>query len=166
MTKEEIITLMKEYKMNKAKLQLCNKEKSKLIKKLDNNIENEISLGSSGDINSFIQSKNSYSDKVGNTVVKAEKRHDDIEKKIKDLDKEIGELQNKLDEVDIRLNALYYKEREIVKDFYIENRSAVDIGTNVYPELFRNKPFISEQSLYNIRDKAVDLMARLDIHID
>ena len=140
MTKEELITLLTEYKENNAKLKLRKKEKSyyERMLKIKPNIETKIT-GTLG-INADIQSKNNISDKVGNAVVNTiendRKRKEEAEEKIKELESEIEQLQSKVEEAEIRLNSLHYKEREILTAYYIEKRTADDISQNLYFELF------------------------------
>lgn len=141
MSKEELIILLKEHKENAAKLKLRKKEKSNYERELKiKPPEIEISMSSATGINSDIKSKNKVSDKVGDTVINAiakyEEKQEELKEKIVKLDKIITELENKVEEAEIRLNSLYYKEREILTAYYVENRTAEDISEKLYLELF------------------------------
>ncbi len=145
MTKEELIQLLKNYRENVAKLKLREKEKNYYRRKLKSlgkksNIENEISISSNMGINSGIRSKNNVSDKVGNFVAtnldKIEEDKKEYKEKITEINKEIEDLNEKIEEAEIRLNSLYYKEREILSAYYVENRTAEDISQNLYFRLF------------------------------
>lgn len=67
MTKETLILLLKQYKENKAKLKLKLREKEKLLRKIEQLKDITISAVST-EINNDIHSKNSISDKVGNSA--------------------------------------------------------------------------------------------------
>ena len=140
MTKEELINLLKEYKENVAKLKLRRKERNKYEKQLSKKFIIETKITSNLGINSEIHSKNHISDKVGdevvNSIAKYEKNRKEAEIKIKELDKEILDLEEKIEEAEIRLNSLYYKEREILTAYYVENRTSEDISQNLYFKLF------------------------------
>lgn len=140
MTKEELIQLLKEYKENVAKLKLRRKEKKTYEYKLNAKTKIETSLSSAAGINSDIRSKNKVSDKVGNAVInavtRAEEEREEAKKRIPELEEEIKELEEKIEEAEIRLNSLYYKEREILTAYYVENRTAEDISQNLYFRLF------------------------------
>ena len=140
MTKEELIQLLKEYKENVAKLKLRKKEKKHYENKLNSKPKIETSLSSATGINSDIRSKNKIGDKVGeavvNSITRNEEEKEEAKVKIAELEKEIQELEEKVEEVEIRLNSLYYKEKEILTAYYVENRTAEDISQNLYFRLF------------------------------
>lgn len=140
MTKEELIQLLKEHKENVAKLKLRKKEKRMYERILNSKNRIETSISASIGVNSDIQSKNKISDKVGNAVANSIVRNEEIKEdariKIKELDPIIQELEDKVEEAEIRLNSLYYKELEILKAYYVENRTADDISQNLYFKLF------------------------------
>lgn len=140
MTKEELIQLLKDHKENVAKLKLRKKEKKMYEKILNTEPKIETSISASVGLNSSIQSKNQISDKVGNAVANAIVRNEEMKKeaktKIAELEPIIQELEDKVEEAEIRLNSLYYKELEILKAYYVENRTAEDISQNLYFKLF------------------------------
>lgn len=140
MTKEELIQLLKKYKENVAKLKLRKKEKRMYENILNSKPKIETSISASLQINSFIQSKNRMSDKVGNAVtdaiVKNEENKEEAKTKLAELEPIIKELENEIEEAEIRLNSLYYKEQEILTAYYVENRTAEDISQNLYFKLF------------------------------
>lgn len=140
MTKEELIQLLKEHRETVAKLKLRRKEKSYYEKMLRRKVKIETTISASNNINSDIQSKNKISDKVGNTVSESLDKEvtnkQKAKEEIKKLEIIINELENKVKEVDIRLNSLYYKEREILTAYYVDHRTAEDICQNLYFKLF------------------------------
>lgn len=140
MTKEDLIILLKEHKENVAKLRLRKKEKRYYESKLNAKPRIETSISSTPGINADIRSKNSISDKVGDAVVKEltriEEEKEEAKIKIAELDPIIKELEDKVEEAEIRLDCLYYKEREVLTAYYVENRTAEDISQNLYFKLF------------------------------
>lgn len=140
MTKEKLITLLKEHKENVAKLRLRKKEKREYERILNAKPHIETSISSSPGINADIRSKNKISDKVGNAVIteldRLEERKEEAKKKIVELDPIIQELEDIVEEAEIRLDCLYYKEREVLYAYYVENRTAEDISQNLYFKLF------------------------------
>ena len=136
MTKEELIQLLKDYNENNSKLKLRRKEKRVLENSLKEKVITETNIAAILGINMDIQSKNKISDKIGNAVIRAEVQREDIRKKIKEIEKEIEILEERIEEADIRLNSLYYKEREIMNAYYCENRTAEEISQNLYFKLF------------------------------
>lgn len=140
MTKEELVTLLKNYKENVSKLQLRKKEKRMYERILKDEPEIETSISSHNEINADIRSKNKISDKVGNAVVNAlvkiEENKNEAKEKLVELNKEIDYLENQTEEAEIRLNSLYYKERKILTAYYVENRTAEDISQNLYFSMF------------------------------
>lgn len=135
MTREQLITLLKRYKENKSKLRLKLREKEKLLRQLESIKEAEIKSGDN-DVNSSIRSKNSVSDKVGNFASNTIDKENDLRLELKALEKEISELSATVEEIDIRLDALKYKEREILIAYYIDGCTYEDIGNRVYFKLF------------------------------
>ena len=136
MQKEELILLLKEYRENNAKLKLRKKDKKKIEKELSE-LAAEVSFSNGYGINSDIRSQNKISDKVSNIVIKNDSKRLELEQKLKDIDAEIERLQDKVDEAEIRLKSLYYKEREILTAYYVDNRTAEEIGRNLYFELYQ-----------------------------
>ena len=132
-------------------------------KRLQGCIEIETSISNPMGINSDIRSINKISDKVGNAVVRAiednKKIKEEAEQKIKELEPIIEELQSKVDEVDIRLGALYYKEKEILTAYYIDNRDAEEIGKHLYWKLYERT--CTAENIYRIIKKGTDILLRL-----
>ena len=110
-------------------------------------------------INNDIHSKNIISDKVSKAIIKRENRAEELEKKIKEAEKEIKELEEKTEEAEIRLNSLYYKEREILTAYYVDNRAADEIGRNLYFKLYNRT--CTQQNIYKIIEKATNRMMKL-----
>lgn len=158
MSKEELIKLLKEYRENNAKLKLRQREKRNLEKEL-NNIQAEINMNTAYEINSDIRSKNQTSNKVLNSVIQKEDREEKIRQRIKELKKEIFILKNKVADVDIRLESLYYKEREILAAYYVDNRSAEEIGRNIYYKLYQRT--CTQDNIYDIIKKSTKRMLNL-----
>lgn len=154
MTKEELIQLLKEYKENKARLNLRLKElKTKRIQ-LKACHEIETSITASIGINQDIHSKNKISDKVARQVERNETRRQEIEEEIKVLEETVKALRNKVEAVEDRLIGLKYKEREILVAYYIDGRTAEDIGNKLYLDLFNQTRSI--RHIQRIIDRATD----------
>lgn len=135
MTKETLILLLKQYKENKAKLKLKLREKEKLLRKIEQLKDITISTVSTG-INNDIHSKNSISDKVGNSASENIDKTKEYQERLDILEEEIIELNDVIEEIDIRLDALKYKEKQILIAYYIDGCTYEDIGNRVYWELF------------------------------
>jgi hypothetical protein len=140
MSKEELIEILKNYKENVAKLKLRKLEKRKYEKRLKEYRRLDSAVTSSFGINQDIQSKNKISNKTEKTAIdtieKNEKEIKEAEKKIIELEAEISELEIIVLEAEIRLEALKYKEKEILYAYYVEGRTYEDIGNNLYFRLF------------------------------
>ena len=135
MTKETLILLLKKYKENKAKLKLKLKEKERLLRKIEQLKDVTISSVST-EINNDIHSKNSISDKVGNNATDNVDKTKEYQEQLDILEQEIIELNDVIEEIDIRLDALKYKEKQILIAYYIDGCTYEDIGNRVYWELF------------------------------
>ncbi len=135
MTREQLITLLKRYKENKARLRLKLREKERILRQLESIKEAEEKTNNK-DVNSSIRSKNSISDKVGNFVSTNIDRESELKLELEVLEKEISELNAIVEDIDIRLDALKYKEREILIAYYIDGCTYEDIGNRVYFKLF------------------------------
>lgn len=135
MSKEELILLLKKYKENKAKLKLKLREKESTLRKLENIKDIEVKSVTIG-INNDIHSKNAISDKVGNKASNNSDIEIELKSRLKELEEEINKLSNKVEEIDIRLEALKYREREILIAYYIDGCTYEDIGNRVYYRLF------------------------------
>lgn len=135
MTREQLITLLKRYKENKARLRLKLREKERILRQLESIKEAEEKTNNK-DVNSSIRSKNSISDKVGNFVSTNIDRERELKLELEALEKEITKLNAIVEDIDIRLDALKYKEREILIAYYIDGCTYEDIGNRVYFKLF------------------------------
>ena len=136
MTKEQLILLLKKYKENKAKLKLKLKEKERLIRKIEQLKEVSISAVRT-EINNDIHSKNSISDKVGNNVADNIDKENEYREELDIIEEEIIALNESIEEIDIRLDALKYKEKQILIAYYIDGCTYEDIGNRIYWELFK-----------------------------
>ena len=136
MTKEELIVLLRTYRENKARLKLRKKEKKMLELRREGYKEIETSVTTSYEINSGIHSKNNISDKVARRIVENEEKKKKNEEELEEVNKIIKELEEKVEEAEIRLDSLYYKEREILTAYYVDNRTTEDISQNLYFKLF------------------------------
>ena len=144
MSKEELIELLRDYKENKAKLNIKLKElKNNRIKLKE--IDVETSITSSFGINQDIHSKNQISNKVL--------------KKIEELEADIRKLREKVDLIDDRLECLKYKEKELLIAYYVDGRSYDDIGNNLYFKLFNQTR--NWETIKKIIERALDKMLNL-----
>jgi len=151
MTRDQLITLLKRYKENKSRLRLKLREKEKILRQLESIKETELKSGDN-DINSSIRSKNSVSDKVGNFASNTIDKENDLKLELEALEKEIQELSSIVEEIDIRLDALKYKEREILILYYVEGCT--------YHEI-EDKQKKSERQVRRIIQNATDKILKL-----
>lgn len=158
MDKEKLIELMKTYKKNCSKKRLRIIDRDSYQKELDR-INSEIFITTSYGINNDIRSKNQTSDKVANKVINDENKKDELYQKIKALDEEIDRLNKDIEQVDIRLACLYENQKQLVIAFYIEGKTAEDIGDRLFLELFRRT--CSVNGVYKIINKCVNIMCEL-----
>ncbi len=160
MNKNELILLLKQYKENKAKLNIKLKELNVLrlrLKALDN-IDVSTSSGNY-EINSDIHSKNKISDKVGNNVANNEDKKAELKSEIEQLEAETRELRDKAETVEDRLSSLKYTEKEILVAYYIEGRTLEDIGNKLYFQLFSQTR--SGRHIQRIINRATQKMIKL-----
>lgn len=158
MSKEELIELLRDYKENKAKLNIKLKElKSNRIKL--KKIDVETSITSSFGINQDIHSKNQISNKVLKKIEENETKKEVAKEKIEELEADVRKLREKVDLIDDRLESLKYKEREILVAYYIDGRTAEDIGNNLYFRLFNQTR--SNRHIQRIIEKATEKMLNL-----
>lgn len=158
MSKEELIELLRDYKENKAKLNIKLKElKNNRIKLKE--IDVETSITSSFGINQDIHSKNQISNKVLKKIEENETKKEAAKEKIEELEADIRKLREKVDLIDDRLESLKYKEREILVAYYIDGRTAEDIGNNLYFRLFNQTR--SNRHIQRIIEKATEKMLNL-----
>ena len=135
MTREDLIELLKEYKENKARLNIKLKELKTARIKLKY-IDSDTNVTSSYGDNQDIHSKNQISDKVSRKVEENDTKRIELENKIEGLEEEVRELREKVDTVEDRLEGLKFKEREILTAYYVEGMTAEDIGNRLYFQLF------------------------------
>lgn len=163
MTKEELVKLLKEHRENTAKLKLKEKEKRMYEKRLNGCIEIENSITAAYGVNQDIHSQNQISNKVEkatlDSIQKTENMRKEAEEKIKELNPIIEELKSIVEEGKIRLEALYYKEREIITAYYVDNREAEEIGKNLYFRLYNRT--CSAENIYRIVKKATKKLLEL-----
>lgn len=136
MTKEKLIQLLKEYKENKARLNIKLKELKLARMQLKSLKEIETNLTTAYGINQDIHSKNKISNKVLSKIEENETKREEKQKEIEELEKTVRDLREKVEAVNDRLKGLKYKEREILTAYYIEGRTAEDIGNKLYFQLF------------------------------
>ncbi len=135
MSKEELIQLLKDYKENKAKLNIKLKDLKNCRIKLKH-LELETNSTTSYGINQDIHSKNKISNKVLDKIEQNDTKRIELQKEIEDLEKTVRKLREKVEAVDDRLTGLKYKEREILTAYYVEGRTAEEIGNKLYFQLF------------------------------
>lgn len=158
MTREDLIVLLKEYKENKARLNIKLKELKASRIKLKY-VDSDTNMTSSYGDNQDIHSKNQISDKVSRKVEENDIRRIELENKIEELEKEVKELREKVETVEDRLVGLKYKEREILTAYYIDGRTYEDIGENLHYKLFQQKR--NWETIKKIVEKATKKMLEL-----
>lgn len=159
MTNEELIELLKEYKQNKAKLNIKLKELRTARMKLKACDDVDISTTSSYGENQDIHSKNKINDKVLSKVEQNDTRRLELEAEIESLEETVKDLRSKVETVEDRLEGLKYKEREILTAYYVEGRTAEDIGNNLYFNLFNQTR--SGRQIQGIIKKAIYKLSKL-----
>ncbi len=138
MTKDELICRLKNHKKNISSKELKERRLNKLIFQLDKlkNAAPEAPISSAPGINNDIRSKNKISNKVENAVVNKLTEIEELKNEIFDLKMEIQKLDDNIEDVRIRLNALNYKERKFIEEYYFNGRTFEEIGNKVYYELY------------------------------
>lgn len=159
MTKSELIELLKNYKENKAKLNIRLKELKLARIKLKSLEELDVSLSIAYGLNQDIHSKNKISDKVGKQVEENDSKKRELEEEIKNLEEVVRGLRNKIESIDDRLIGLKYKEREILMAYYIEGRTAENIGNKLYFQLYNQTR--SPRRIQMIVEEATEKMLKL-----
>lgn len=159
MNKIDLIELLKTYKENKAKLNIKLKELKVARIKLKSLEETETSLTTSYGVNQDIHSKNQISNKVLSKIEEKESKAEQLEEEIRELEKLVRELREKVEAVDDRLIGLKYKEREILTAYYVEGRTAEEIGNKLYFQLFNQTR--SDRHIQRIIEKATNKMLKL-----
>lgn len=158
MTKEQLILLLKKYKENKARLKLKLKEKERVLRLIEQIEEVDLKANATG-INSDIRSKNSISDKVGNYASSNTDKVNNLKLELEALEKEIKELNDMTEDIEIRLEALRYKEREVLIAYYIDGCTYEDIGNRVYFRLFNQTR--SERHIRRLIERCTDKILEL-----
>ena len=158
MTRENLIALLKEYKENKARLNIKLKELKTSRIKLKY-VDSDTNMTSSYGDNQDIHSKNQISDKVSRKVEENDIKRIELENKIEELEEEVRELREKVDTVEDRLEGLKFKEREILTAYYVEGMTAEDIGNRLYFQLFSQTR--SGRHIQRIIEKATEKMVKL-----
>ena len=158
MTREDLIVLLKEYKENKARLNIKLKELKNSRIKLKY-VDSDTNMTSSYGDNQDIHSKNQISDKVSRKVEENDTKRIELENKIEELEEEVRELREKVDTVEDRLEGLKIKEREILTAYYVEGMTAEDIGNRLYFQLFSQTR--SGRHIQRIIEKATEKMVKL-----
>lgn len=158
MTREDLIALLKEYKENKARLNIKLKELKNSRIKLKY-VDSDTNMTSSYGDNQDIHSKNQISDKVSRKVEENDTKRIELENKIEELEEEVRELREKVDTVEDRLEGLKFKEREILTAYYVEGMTAEDIGNRLYFQLFSQTR--SGRHIQRIIEKATEKMVKL-----
>lgn len=157
MNKSQLIELLKEYKENKAKLNIKLKELKTARIKLKY-ADSDTNMTSSYGNNQDIHSKNQISDKVSRKVEENDTKRIELKNKIEELEEEVRELRKKVEAVEDRLEGLKYKEREILTAYYVEGRTAEDIGNRLYFKLFNQTR--SDRHIQRIIEKATEKMMK------
>jgi chromosome segregation ATPase len=159
MTKAELIELLKNYKENKAKLNIKLKELKVARIKLKACDDIETSITSAYGENQDIHSKNKISNKVLKKVEENETKRNELIEEIEKLEEEVKQLRDKVEAVEDRLDALKYKEKELLYAYHIEGRTYEDIGNNLYLRLFAQTR--DKDTIKTIVEKATNKMLNL-----
>ena len=136
MTREDLIVLLKEYKENKARLNIKLKELKTSRIKLKY-VDSDTNMTSSYGDNQDIHSKNQISDKVSRKVEENDIKRIELENKIEELEEEVRKLREKVEAVEDRLIGLKYKERELLVAYYIDGRTAENISRTLYYDMYQ-----------------------------
>jgi len=158
MNKSQLIELLKEYKENKAKLNIKLKELKTARIKLKY-VDSDTNMISSYGDNQDIHSKNQISDKVSRKVEENDIKRIELENKIEELEEEVRELREKVEAVEDRLEGLKYKEREILTAYYVEGRTTENIGNKLCFQLYNQTR--SGRHIQRIIEKATEKMVKL-----
>lgn len=159
MTKEELIKLLKEYKENKAKLNIKLKDLKSARIKLKACDDIETSTTSTYGENQDIHSKNKISNKVLSKIEENDIKRLELTKEIENLEQEVKRLREKVEAVEDRLEGLKYKEKQLLIAYYIEGRSYDEIGNQLYFQLFNQTR--NWETIKKIIEKATNKMINL-----
>ena len=158
MTREDLIVLLKEYKENKARLNIKLKELKTSRIKLKY-VDSDTNMTSSYGDNQDIHSKNQISDKVSRKVEENDTKRIELENKIEELEEEVRKLREKVDAVEDRLIGLKYKERELLAAYYIDGRTAENISRTLYYDMYQRT--CTPRYIQKIIDKATQKMINI-----
>lgn len=159
MNKEELILLLKEYKENKARLNIKLKDLKSARIRLKSCDDVETSMTASYGINQDIHSKNQISNKVLKKVEENETRREQLREEIKELEDSVKGLREKVEAVEDRLECLKYREKELLVAYYIDGRTYEDIGNNLYFKLFNQTR--DKDTIKGIVENALEKMINL-----
>lgn len=159
MTKQELIELLKDYKQNKAKLNIKLKELKSARMKLKACEDIETKTTTAYGENQDIHSKNKISNKVLSKIEENDTKRIELEKEIESLEETVRELREKVEVVEDRLIGLKYKEREILTAYYIDGRTAQNIGDKLYFQMYNRT--CSARYIQKIIDKATKRMINI-----
>lgn len=159
MNKEEIINLLKEYKENKARLNIKLKDLKNARIKLKSCDDVETNMTASYGINQDIHSKNQISNKVLNKIEQNETEREQTQEKIKELEKTIREIRERVEAVEDRLIGLKYKERELLVAYYIDGRTAENISRTLYYDMYQRT--CTPRYVQKIIEKAMSKMTNI-----
>ena len=159
MTREDLIQLLKEYKQNKARLNIKLKELKLARIKLKACDDIETNTTSAYGENQDIHSKNKISNKVLSKIEENDTRKIELEKEIEILEEVVRQLRDKVETVEDRLQSLKYKEREILIAYYVEGKTAEIIGEHDYEGICGRK--CSGRYIRNIVKKATSKMINI-----
>ena len=159
MTRKDLIMLLKEYKENKAKLNIRLKELKMYRLQLKSYEELDISITPSYGQNSDIHSKNKISNKILDSVEKNEAKKEQLIEKISNLENIVKELRDKVEAVEDRLEGLKYKERELLVAYYIDGRTAENISRTLYYDMYQRT--CTPRYIQKVIERATDKMINI-----
>ena len=159
MNKSELIELLKNYKENKAKLNIKLKEIKTKRLQLKGCEEVESSFTRGYGINQDIHSKNQISNKVLTKIEQNDTRRNNIKNEIESLEEEIRKLRESVEAVEDRLIGLKYKERELLVAYYIDGRTAENISRTLYYDMYKRT--FTKIYIKKIIDKATQKMINI-----
>lgn len=159
MTKEELIELLKEYKQNKAKLNIKLKELKTARIKLKACDDIETNTTTTYGENQDIHSKNKISNKVLSKIEQNDTRKLELEEEIERLEETVRDLRSKVEVVEDRLIGLKYKERELLVAYYIDGRTAENISRTLYYDMYQRN--CTPRYIQKIIEKATKKMINI-----
>ena len=159
MTKEELIQLLKEYKQNKAKLNIKLKELKSTRIKLKACDDIDTNTTTAYGENQDIHSKNKISNKVLSKIEENDTKRLELEEEIESLEEIVKELRGKVESVEDRLIGLKYKERELLVAYYIDGRTAENISRTLYYDMYQRN--CTPRYIQKIIEKATNKMINI-----